>query len=128
MVTSWAFSTDLDGNFVGVTLRTKSADLWHRPMGHVNRKSTDVPWQVNGTGVEYAGEGRHTMAALLGKARNKLAPSGHLTMFSDLFRSSPPISWDPFALQRLVVYLRQQDRRPSHQMQRNVHIHGKTAR
>ena len=37
----------------GLPMRAESADLWHRRMGHINRKSMDVLRRMLGSGVDY---------------------------------------------------------------------------
>ena len=39
----------------GLALKTESANLWHRRMGHINGKSLDVLRKGTGNGVDYTG-------------------------------------------------------------------------
>ena len=47
---------DLGVTIGGVTMQAASADLRHRQVGHINRRSTGVLRNVPGNGVDYTGE------------------------------------------------------------------------
>ena len=46
---------ELEGGPGGLAMRAESANLWHRRMGHINRKSMDVLRRIPGVGVDYNG-------------------------------------------------------------------------
>lgn len=49
----YSFSLELDCAHTNAAMRAESAALWHRRLGHINRKSLDVLRKVEGNGVEY---------------------------------------------------------------------------
>ena len=51
-----SFDLELGGDSGGLALRAESADLWHRRMAHINRKSIDVLRKQASNGVEYNGD------------------------------------------------------------------------
>ena len=51
-----SIKVELGGVTGGFALRAESADLWHRRMGHINRRSMDVLRKLLGNGIEYTGD------------------------------------------------------------------------
>ena len=47
---------ELGGVTGGFALRAESADLWHRRMGHINRRRMGVMRKQPGNGIEYTGD------------------------------------------------------------------------
>lgn len=69
---------DLISDFGGMASRAEYADLWHRRLGHINRRSMDILRRVPDSGVGYDGDvqGRAIPAAvLLGKACSEPTPT-----------------------------------------------------
>ena len=58
----------------GLALRTETADLWHRRMGHLNRKSMDVLRRQLENGVDYAGDVQDCGPCPLGKSAQQPHP------------------------------------------------------
>lgn len=58
----------------GLALRSESADLWHRRMGHLNRKSMDVLRKQLENGVDYAGDVQDCGPCPLGKSAQQPHP------------------------------------------------------
>ena len=51
-----SIKVELGGGPGGLAMRAESADLWHRRMGHINRKRMDVLRRMPGIGVDYNGD------------------------------------------------------------------------
>ena len=51
-----SIKVELGGGPGGLAMRAESADLWHRRMGYINRKSMDVLWRMPASGVDYNGD------------------------------------------------------------------------
>ena len=51
-----SIEVELGGGPGGLAMRAESADLWHRHMGHINRKSMDVLRRMPGSRVDYNGD------------------------------------------------------------------------
>ena len=51
-----SINVELGGATGGLPLRAESADLWHRRMEHINRRSMDVVWTLPANGIEYTGD------------------------------------------------------------------------
>ena len=49
-------------------MKAKSANLWHRRMGHINGKSLDVLRKEPGNGVDYTGAVKDCDSCPLGKS------------------------------------------------------------
>lgn len=58
----------------GLALKTESAELWHRRMGHINGKSLDVLRKEPGNGVDYTGDVKNCSTCLLGKSAQQPHP------------------------------------------------------
>ena len=63
---------ELGGVTGGFALRAESADLWHRRMGHINRRGMDVLRKLLGNGIEYTGDIQACDVCSVGKS-NQLA-------------------------------------------------------
>ena len=77
----YSIKVEFGGGHGGLAMRAKSADLRHRRMRHINRKSMDVLRRIPGGGVYYNGD---VMSALSVRASNKLIRSRLRTMYSML--------------------------------------------
>lgn len=75
---------DLEDNADGLALRAESADLWHRCIGHINRKSMGALGKLPGNGVEYTARCRHAMFVLWVKVSNNHTRSRQRTAYSFL--------------------------------------------
>ena len=63
---SMDFASTVDA--AGVALRTESAALWHRRIGHINTRSMDILRKEKGNGVEYTGDLPTCDVCALGKS------------------------------------------------------------
>ena len=52
-------------------MRAESADLWHRRMGHINRKRMDVLRIRPGSGVDYNGDIQARDDCVVGKSKQQ---------------------------------------------------------
>ena len=52
----------------GLALKSESAELWHRRMGHINRKSLDVLRKEPASGVDHTGDLKSCSTCPLGKS------------------------------------------------------------
>ena len=68
------FDLGLTGGFSGLALRAESADLWHRHMGHINRKRMDVLQKQAGNGVEYSGDIQACDVCAVGNSEHQAHP------------------------------------------------------
>ena len=66
----FAFTVDA----AGVALRTESAALWHRRIGHINTRSMDILRKEKGNGVEYTGDLPTCDVCALGKSAQQAHP------------------------------------------------------
>ena len=55
-------------------MRAESANLWHRRMGHINRKSMDVLRRMPGSGVDYNGDIQACDVCAVGKSKQQAHP------------------------------------------------------
>ena len=62
------------GGSSALALRAVSAELWHRRMGHVNRRSLDVLRKQLGNGVEYNGDMDDCGVCAVGKSEQQAHP------------------------------------------------------
>ena len=58
----------------GLTLKSESAELWHRRMGHINHKSLDVLRKEPASGVDYTGDLKNCSTCPLGKSAQQPHP------------------------------------------------------
>ena len=65
----------LGGGRGGLAIRAESANLWHRRMGHINRKSMDVPRRMLGSGVDYNGDIQACDVCAAGKSKQQAHPN-----------------------------------------------------
>ena len=68
------FDLELGGGSGGLAFRDESPDLWHRRMGHINRKSMDVLRKQAGDGVEYNGDVQACDVCPVGKSEQQAHP------------------------------------------------------
>ena len=52
-------------------MQAESANLWHRGMGHINRKSMDVLRRMPGSGVDYNGDVQACDVCAVGKSKQQ---------------------------------------------------------
>ena len=69
-----SFDLELGGGYSGLELRAESADLWHRRMGHINRKIIAVLRKQAGNGVEYNGDIQACDVCAVGKSEQQAHP------------------------------------------------------
>ena len=62
---------ELGGGPGGLAIRAESAYLWHRRMGHINRKSMDVLRRMPGSGVDYNGDIQACDVCTVGKSKQQ---------------------------------------------------------
>ena len=55
-------------------LKSESAELWHRRMGHINHKSLDVLRKEPASGVDYTGDLKNCSTCPLGKSKQQPYP------------------------------------------------------
>ena len=55
-------------------MRAESADLWHRRMGHINRRRMDVLRKLPGNGIEYTGDIHACDVCAVGKRNQQALP------------------------------------------------------
>ena len=55
-------------------MQAESANLWHRRMGHINRKSMDVLRRMPGSGVDYNGDIQACDVCAVGKSKQQAHP------------------------------------------------------
>ena len=72
----YSFSLDFASavDTAGVALRTESAALWHRRIGHINNRSMDILRKEKGNGVEYTGDLSTCDVCALGKSAQQAHP------------------------------------------------------
>ena len=70
-----SFKVELGGGPGGLAMRAESADLWHRRMGHIKRKSTDVLRRMPGSGVDYNGDTQACDICAAGKSKQQAHPT-----------------------------------------------------
>ena len=58
----------------GLALKSESAELWHRRVGHINHKSLDVLRKEPASGVEYTGDLKNCSTCPLGKSAQQPHP------------------------------------------------------
>lgn len=58
----------------GLALRAESAEIWHRRMGHINRRSMDVLRKQPDNGVDYVGEIQGCPPCVVGKSEQQAHP------------------------------------------------------
>lgn len=68
----YSLSLELDDVHMNATLRAEPADLWHRRLRHINRKSPDVLWKWRATASTTTETSRCAMSALSREAHNML--------------------------------------------------------
>ena len=69
---SMNFASTVDA--AGVALRTESAELWHRRIGHINTRSMDILRKEKGNGFEYTGDLPTCDVCALGKSAQQAHP------------------------------------------------------
>ena len=69
---SMDFASTVDA--AGVALRTESAALWHRRIGHINTRSMDILRKEKGNGVEYTGDLPTCDVCAIGKSAQQAHP------------------------------------------------------
>ena len=55
-------------------MQAEPANLWHRRMGHINRKSMDVLRRMPGSGVDYNGDIQACDVCAVGKTKQQAHP------------------------------------------------------
>ena len=72
----YSFSMDFNSTVdaAGVALRTESAALWHRRVGHINTRSMDILRKEKRNGVEYTGDLPTYDVCALGKSAQQAHP------------------------------------------------------
>ena len=51
-----SITVELGNSSGGSALKVEFVELWHRRVGHINRKSLDILRKLPGNGVEYNGD------------------------------------------------------------------------
>ena len=69
-----SIKVQLGGGPGGLAMRAASANLWHRRMGHINRKSMDVLRRMPGGGVDYNGDIQACDVCAVGKTKQQAHP------------------------------------------------------
>ena len=69
-----SIKVELGGGPGGLAMRAESANLWHRCMGHINRKSMDVLRRMPGSGVDYNGDLQACGVCTVGKSKQQAHP------------------------------------------------------
>ena len=85
-------SLDLGVSTGGVVMQAATVDLWHRRMGHINRRSMDVLRKVPGNGVQYTGGMEACGACSLGKSAQQDHPKK--ATYDDVILAYKPVSVD----------------------------------
>ena len=70
----------------GFALRAESADLWHRRMEHINRRSMDVVWTLPANGIEYTGDTQACDVCAVGKSSQQAHPKQATYDVQDAFQ------------------------------------------
>ena len=63
-----SIKVELGGVTGEFALRAESADLWHRRMGHINRRSMGVLRKLPGNSIEYTGDIQACDVCAVGKS------------------------------------------------------------
>ena len=121
-----SFKVELGGGPGGLAMRAESADLWHRRMGHIKRKSTDVLRRTPGSGVDYNGDTQACDVGAVGKSKQQAHPKQATYDVHHAFQLVTvdlmgPI--EPAALGQL----RNKVRRPTHQVEGDISHQDETA-
>ena len=69
-----SIQVELGGVTGGFALRAESAYLWHRRMGHINRRSMDVLRKLPGNGIKYTGDIQACDVCAVGKSNQQAHP------------------------------------------------------
>ena len=69
-----SIKVELGGGPRGLALRGESSNMWHRRVGHINRKSMDVLRRMPGSGVDYNGNIQACDACAVGNSKQQAHP------------------------------------------------------
>ena len=69
-----SIKVELGGGPGGLAMQAECANLWHRRMGHINRKSIDVLRRMPGSEVDYNGDIKACDVCAVGKSKQQAHP------------------------------------------------------